>query len=122
VEFMPIYLSTATYYAESANLKKIYLGFTKDQMSPQRSSFFKTLGPTFASYQSGLTAVDIETPFASMDKTDVVREGLKLGVQYARTWSCMYGGLAQCGVCDRCIARKQAFAAAGYVDTTRYIK
>jgi len=60
--------------------------------------------------------VTIRAPFAMMPKSDVVREGLQLGVDYAQTWSCYRGGTRPCGVCPTCVERQRAFAAAGVED------
>ena len=121
VEFIPIYASIATYYAEASGIKSIYLGFTRDQMDRRRSKFLRDIGPTFASYQEGLDAVSYETPFAKLNKADVVAMGKKLGVDYRRTWSCMHGGAAQCGECERCKSRKKAFLIAKVSDPTAYL-
>lgn len=58
----------------------------------------------------------LETPFVSLNKSDVVRKGLELGVPYELTWSCYEGGDAPCGVCGTCIDRIAAFAANGIPD------
>lgn len=121
VEFIPIYASIATYYAEASGISSIYLGFTRDQMDKRRSKFMRDVGPTFASYQEGLASVSFEAPFSKLEKSDVVALGRKLGVDYGRTWSCMHGGSAQCGECERCVARKKAFVRAKIADPTRYL-
>jgi 7-cyano-7-deazaguanine synthase len=57
-----------------------------------------------------------------MSKADIVREGMRLGVEYALTVSC-YQADAEghaCGVCDSCRLRAEGFRAAGVVDPTRY--
>ena len=57
-----------------------------------------------------------------MSKADIVREGLRLGVDFARTVSC-YQADAEgraCGRCDACRLRAEGFAAAGVADPTRY--
>ena len=51
-----------------------------------------------------------------MTKADVVREGLRLHVPYALTWSCYEGGDKPCGVCGTCRDRLAAFAANGCTD------
>lgn len=64
----------------------------------------------------------IEAPLIAMSKADIVREGLRLGVDFGATVSC-YQADAQgraCGRCDACRLRAQGFAAAGVADPTRY--
>lgn len=64
----------------------------------------------------------VQAPLIAMSKADIVREGLRLGVDFSDTVSCYQAdseGRA-CGRCDACRLRAQGFAAAGAVDTTRY--
>ena len=58
----------------------------------------------------------------SWSKAQIIREGLRLGVDYALTVSC-YQADAQgraCGRCDSCRLRRAGFEAAGVADPTRY--
>ena len=50
----------------------------------------------------------------------VVAEGARLGVDFARTWSCYKGGAIHCGKCGTCVERREAFAQAGVADPTVY--
>jgi 7-cyano-7-deazaguanine synthase len=57
-----------------------------------------------------------------MGKAQIVREGLRLGVDFAQTVSC-YRADAEgraCGHCDACRLRATGFADAGVADPTRY--
>lgn len=64
----------------------------------------------------------IHTPLIDLTKADIIRRGVRLGVDYAETVSCYQadaGGRA-CGACDSCRIRRQGFEAAGVPDPTRY--
>jgi len=64
----------------------------------------------------------IHAPLIAMSKADIVREGLRLGVDFAATVSCYRAdseGRA-CGHCDACRLRAEGFRAAGVDDPTRY--
>ncbi|MGH8230946.1 MAG: 7-cyano-7-deazaguanine synthase QueC [Steroidobacteraceae bacterium] len=64
----------------------------------------------------------IHAPLMQMSKTEIIRCGLKLGVDYGLTVSC-YQADAQgraCGRCDSCRLRRQGFEAAAIPDPTRY--
>jgi len=64
----------------------------------------------------------IHAPLMAMGKADIVREGLRLGVDFSATISCYSAdadGLA-CGHCDACRLRAEGFVAAGVSDPTRY--
>jgi 7-cyano-7-deazaguanine synthase len=65
----------------------------------------------------------IHAPLLHLSKADIVREGLRLGVDFAQTVSC-YNADARgraCGHCDACRLRAEGFAAAGVADPTRYV-
>lgn len=47
-------------------------------------------------------------PFAEWTKSQIVRLGLNLGVDYDMTWSCYKGGDRPCGKCGTCIERLEA--------------
>jgi 7-cyano-7-deazaguanine synthase len=68
-------------------------------------------------------AMHIQTPIIAMTKADIVREGLRLGVDFSRTVSCYQADAAgrACGKCDACRLRAEGFAAAGVIDSTRYV-
>ena len=64
----------------------------------------------------------VHAPLIKWTKSQIVTEGIRLGVNYADTVSCYQAdksGLA-CGRCDSCRFRAQGFAEAGVDDPTRY--
>jgi 7-cyano-7-deazaguanine synthase in queuosine biosynthesis len=64
----------------------------------------------------------IHTPLIALSKAEIIREGVRLGVDFASTVSCYQAdseGRA-CGRCDSCRLRREGFEAAGIVDPTRY--
>lgn len=64
----------------------------------------------------------IHAPLMKMSKAEIIRQGIKLGIDYSQTISCYQAdsnGLA-CGRCDSCRFRKQGFEQAGIADPTRY--
>jgi 7-cyano-7-deazaguanine synthase len=65
----------------------------------------------------------IHTPIIHMSKADIVREGTRLGVDYAMTVSCYQADALgrACGKCDSCRLRREGFMAAGIADPTRYV-
>ena len=56
-----------------------------------------------------------------MTKTDIVRLGADLGVDFSLTWSCYKGGEKHCGKCGTCMERREAFELAGVPDPTEYL-
>lgn len=64
--------------------------------------------------------VQLLRPFIARTKGQIVAEGARLGVDYARTWSCYKGGAVHCGKCGTCVERREAFLQAGVADPTVY--
>lgn len=65
----------------------------------------------------------VHAPLIEMSKADIVREGMRLGVDFSATISC-YRADAKgraCGHCDACVLRARGFAEAGVADPTRYV-
>jgi 7-cyano-7-deazaguanine synthase len=66
----------------------------------------------------------VHAPLLTLGKADIVREGMRLGVDFAATVSC-YRADAEgraCGDCDACHLRAQGFRAADVADPTRYAR
>ena len=64
----------------------------------------------------------IHAPLLQRTKAEIIREGVRLGVDYALTLSC-YDPDAQgraCGRCDSCRLRLKGFQEAGLPDPSRY--
>jgi 7-cyano-7-deazaguanine synthase len=66
----------------------------------------------------------VHTPLQQLAKTDIIRLGASLGVDYALTVSCYQATPAgeACRYCDSCRIRAAGFVAAGVADPTRYRK
>ncbi len=64
----------------------------------------------------------IHAPLLQLSKADIIREGLRLGVDYGLTVSCYQADEdgSACGVCDSCRLRQDGFSSAGSADPTRY--
>lgn len=64
----------------------------------------------------------VHSPLLKMTKAEIIREGVRLGVDYSLTLSC-YDPDAEgraCGRCDSCQLRRRGFAEAGIPDPTAY--
>ncbi len=75
--------------------------------------------------------IRVHAPLIGLTKAQIVREGTRLGVDYAQTWSCYdpvprakaegpHGAYAACGRCDSCALRRRGFLEAGVADPTTY--
>jgi 7-cyano-7-deazaguanine synthase len=67
--------------------------------------------------------IRVHAPLLSWSKARIVREGLRLGVDYSLTVSCYQPDAAgrACGRCDACRLRRAGFLEAGIADPTRYV-
>ena len=66
--------------------------------------------------------IRVHAPLMRMGKDAIVREGLRLGVDFAMTVSCYQADAegGACGHCDACRLRAEGFRQAGVADPTRY--
>lgn len=64
--------------------------------------------------------VRVLAPFTNIDKTQIVKIGRDLGVDFSDTWTCYNGRELHCGVCGSCNERKESFRLAKIKDTTEY--
>lgn len=114
-----LFLSSAASIALSKNCDVIYYGAHADDAAgfayPDCSEVFND-AMNKAIYEGSGHQLRIEAPFVRMNKAEVVKMGLALGVPYELTWSCYEGGERPCGKCGTCIDRARAFAANGMAD------
>ena len=64
--------------------------------------------------------IEIKAPFVNYSKTDLLKIGLELEVNYGMTWSCYDGGEQACGRCPTCAERLKAFEDVGMTDPIPY--
>jgi 7-cyano-7-deazaguanine synthase len=83
-----------------------------------REDFMRAMGDTMR--LGTYVGVELLRPFIAFKKAQIAAEGARLGVDFARTWSCYKGGEVHCGKCGTCVERREAFAEAGLPDPTAY--
>lgn len=114
-----LFLSSAASMALSNGCEVIYYGAHSDDAAgnayPDCSNEFN-LAMNQAVYLGSGKQLTIEAPFVNLNKAQVIKTGLELGVPYELTWSCYEGGEVPCGVCGTCRDRAAAFEANGVVD------
>jgi 7-cyano-7-deazaguanine synthase len=84
-----------------------------------REEFMRAMGD--AMRLGTYASVQLLRPFIAMNKGQIAAEGVRLGVDFARTWSCYKGGATHCGTCGTCVERREAFMQAGITDPTQYL-
>lgn len=124
-----ILLSIALGWSETLGARDIYIGANAVDYSaypdcrPDYLRAFEQLAnlATIAGVHGN--TFTIHTPLLYWKKSQIIAEGLRLGVDYAETASCYQltkEGDA-CGRCDSCVYRKKGFAELGVVDPTKYV-
>ncbi|MCX8066095.1 MAG: 7-cyano-7-deazaguanine synthase QueC [Candidatus Hydrogenedentes bacterium] len=64
--------------------------------------------------------IKIYAPFLNLSKSEIIKLGMNLGVDYSLTWSCYRGDEKPCGVCPTCVERLKAFSKLGLQDPLEY--
>lgn len=101
-------LSIATAYADSlfpGEEVDIYYGAHADDAAGQAYAdcsepFAKAMDEAINIGTYG--KIHVKRPLIAMNKAQVVKTGLELGVPYELTWSCYEGGEKACGTCGTC--------------------
>jgi 7-cyano-7-deazaguanine synthase len=117
-----ILLSIACGIAESASAAAVVIaahGGDHAIYPDCREEFMQAMGS--AMRVGTYAGVELLRPFIAMKKGQIAALGAKLGIDFARTWSCYKGRELHCGTCGTCVERREAFTEAGLVDPTDYL-
>lgn len=105
-----ILLSLAVGYAVSVGANQVYYGAHSGDHAiyPDcRPEFVMKMNDVcqIANYES----VEIFSPYLTVSKTDILTDGLSMGLDYSDTWTCYNGREKACGKCGACQERLEAF-------------
>ena len=123
-----IFLSYALGWAEVLEARHIFIGVNAVDYSgypdcrPEYIAAFQAMANLATKAGVEGDTISIHTPLIQLSKADIIRAGIKLGVDYGQTISC-YAPDEQgraCGRCDSCRLRRAGFESAGVEDPTRY--
>lgn len=124
-----LFLSLALGWAEVLDAPQIFIGVNAVDYSgypdcrPEFVEAFEQLANLATRAGVEGRPFSIRAPLQDLSKAQIIREGVRLGVDYAATVSCYQAdddGRA-CGRCDSCRLRAAGFAEAGIADQTRYV-
>ena len=124
-----VFLSLALGWAETLGAADLFIGVNAVDYSgypdcrPEFISSFQQMAnlATKVGVEQG-AYWKIHTPLIHLTKGEIIRAGLKMGVDYSLTHSC-YDPASDgrsCGHCDSCQLRLKGFAAAGLTDPLPY--
>lgn len=123
-----ILLSCALAYAEVIGATAIYIGVNSLDYSgytdcrPEFIAAFEQLAGLATRTGNEGVHIHIYAPLLFLNKADIIRRGVQLGVEFGYTFSCYDpspAGLA-CGLCESCRIRLNGFKEAGLVDPIPY--
>ena len=123
-----IMLSVALGWAEVLGASDIFCGVNAVDYSgypdcrPEFIEAFERLANLATKAGVEGAGIRVHAPLLRLSKADIVREGMRLGVDFSQTVSCYQAddqGRA-CGHCDACRLRAAGFADAGVPDPTHY--
>jgi len=123
-----VFLALALGWAEVLEAEAIYIGANAVDYSgypdcrPEYLEAFRRLAALATRAGVEGRPTDIRAPLVDLPKAEIIRTGVRLGVDYSLTLSC-YDPDAEgraCGRCDACRLRAQGFRDAGVPDPTVY--
>jgi 7-cyano-7-deazaguanine synthase len=124
-----IFLSFALSLAEKIESEDIFFGANQldfsgypDCRAEYIQAFENMANLATKSGVEGRMKVKVHTPLIRLTKAEIVKKGMKLGLDFSLTWSCYDptpDDLA-CGQCDSCLLRLRGFREAGFDDPIRY--
>lgn len=116
-----ILLSLAVGYAVSLEASKVYYGAHSGD-----HAIYPDCRPEFVQKMQDVCAIanydpiDIVVPYLESNKIDILKDGLKMGLDYGLTWTCYNGREHACGKCGACQERLEAFAKNNVTDPLTY--
>jgi len=123
-----IMLSLALAWAEVLKAQDIFFGVNAVDYSgypdcrPEYVAAFERMANLATKAAVEGKPLTLHAPLMHLSKAEIIRAGVRLGVDYGITVSCYQAdeqGRA-CGRCDSCRLRREGFQSAGVPDSTRY--
>lgn len=123
-----IFLSYALAFAETRKVCDIFLGVHAEDYAnypdcrPEYIKSFEVMANLATAF--GLkNKITIHTPIINMNKSEIIREGIKLNVDYSKTISCYSPSEdgASCGSCHACLIRLNGFKENNLPDPIKYV-
>lgn len=124
-----IFLSFGLAYAETLEANDIFIGVNAldysgypDCRPEYIASFQKLANLATKTGVEGESPINIHTPLIDLTKSEIIKKGLSLDVNYGLTHSCYdpdQNGYS-CGHCDACQLRIRGFEEAGLSDPLKY--
>ncbi len=119
-----IFISISTALAEKHGAEALFIGVVEEDSSGYpdcRDSYIKSMEISINLGTKDETKLQIKMPLVHMQKSEIVKKSIELGVPLEDTWSCYKNEDKACGVCDSCRLRLNGFKKAGIQDPIEYM-
>ena len=117
-----MFLSMCCAYAETVGASEVWYGATKiDSLAgywDAEENFVDKINEVIKLNREKF--IKIVAPLITMDKKDIIEEGIKLGVKFEHTYTCYSGELPSDAESASSSLRIQGFIKAGYIDPMPY--
>ncbi|WNO60794.1 7-cyano-7-deazaguanine synthase QueC [Rheinheimera sp. MMS21-TC3] len=116
-----ILLSLATGYAVSIGAAEVFYGAHSGD-----HFIYPDCRPEFVQKMNEVCqiandeAISIVSPYLKQTKIDILADGLKMKLDYSKTWTCYNGREKACGKCGSCLERLEAFNLNNVTDPIAY--
>lgn len=107
-------VNVAAALAEAMGATRVIVGFNREEAAtfPDNGEPYLDAATRALSYSTA-TGVVVASPTLRYDKTEIVREGARIGAPLHYVWSCYAGGERHCLVCESCLRLLRALDANG---------
>ncbi|WP_144491109.1 7-cyano-7-deazaguanine synthase [Bacillus sp. WP8] len=109
-------LGITSEFAIVAGYSKLFVGNVENDLKwrPRLQEYIKSYESSINLLYDGYMGregpvLSIEAPLLDKSKTEVIKLGAKLGVEFANTWSCQEKSIKPCGECLGCEERATGF-------------
>jgi 7-cyano-7-deazaguanine synthase len=109
-----IFLNVAAGFAEGLGADVVVPGFNFEEaqtFADNSKAYLEVLNRSFS--YSTLRQISVKCFTTDMNKTEIVKLGLSLGLDVMDLWPCYFGDEDWCGQCESCLRFKNALAQAG---------
>lgn len=116
-----ILISLAIAYAVNEGASEVWYGAHSGDHTVYpdcRPEFVEAMAK--ASLLANFEPIAVVAPYLSGNKIDILRDGLAMGLDYGKTWTCYNGRDQACGKCGSCVERLEAFTENQAVDPLPY--
>lgn len=105
-----VFLNIAAAFADAYEVEYVVPGFNREEATtfPDNSkSYLQQLTKAFQFSTQNKVVAKCFT--IDMDKTQIVKWGEKMNIDWNLTWPCYFSGKNRCGQCESCLRAKNAF-------------